>query len=360
MSNPPPNLAAVDANAGLASNMPSSVGSVAPRSSGRSIDTTLLLFLAVWLIFNSHLESFYPLSWLAADGLLGNLMFFVISGYGIQRSLSQSHNSFLPYCKKRLLRLYPTVWIVLVLFGVVLRNAVSGFGVADYLEYFVWPTPFTYVHNILPFYIALWFICGRRNSVRLISIAIGLGVACYAGIVWLDARTIAPGTRLSLGMRPESVSWCIYWIATAAGALAGAIDLRPRLSAARVCVILGLVLSYFALKVLMVVKGIASPFYFGLHVQSLAICLLALATLSTPTFVKRVTQTPLVGLFVRRSALLSLEIYVIHSCLLGMSWFTSIRFPLNILVLAVLTFALSEVVGLIARTIRNRFGVGRE
>ena len=51
------------------------------------MDTTALRVLAIVLIANSHLEDLYPFRPLAADGLIGNSLFFMLSGLGITLAL---------------------------------------------------------------------------------------------------------------------------------------------------------------------------------------------------------------------------------------------------------------------------------
>jgi peptidoglycan/LPS O-acetylase OafA/YrhL len=83
---------------------------------GSGIDTTLMLALAAWIIVNSHLEQFYPYRWLAADGLLGNTMFFFLSGFGVQSSLLRSRQEFTGFAIRRIVRLYPSVVLASAIF----------------------------------------------------------------------------------------------------------------------------------------------------------------------------------------------------------------------------------------------------
>src|SRR6266436_2591637 len=85
-------------------------------------NTLLLQAAAAVLIANSHLEGLYPKSWMAADGFIGNSMFFLLSGYGISLSLKSKPQSFPSYYWRRILRIYPTVWIVQVIFYFLLQS----------------------------------------------------------------------------------------------------------------------------------------------------------------------------------------------------------------------------------------------
>jgi peptidoglycan/LPS O-acetylase OafA/YrhL len=79
-------------------------------------NTICLQAVAAILIANSHLEGLYPRSWMAADGFIGNSIFFLLSGYGITISLLGREQTFVHYYVRRILRIYPVVWLVEIIF----------------------------------------------------------------------------------------------------------------------------------------------------------------------------------------------------------------------------------------------------
>ncbi len=64
---------------------------------------------------------------------LGVAMFFVLSGYLVTRSLQRRQN-LLAYLEARVLRIYPALWVVLLLSVLVLGPLVSVFEVGDYFS----------------------------------------------------------------------------------------------------------------------------------------------------------------------------------------------------------------------------------
>ena len=62
-----------------------------------------LRILAMILITNSHFGGIYPKSSMAFGGLLGNIIFFAVSGY----CLADIKEPFGKWYPKRLLRIYP-------------------------------------------------------------------------------------------------------------------------------------------------------------------------------------------------------------------------------------------------------------
>lgn len=308
----------------------------ATRGDHRIVDTTVLLATSAWLIFNSHLEAFYPRPWLAADGLLGNTMFFLISGYGIQSSLTHRYQPFTGYAIRRVSRLYPAVILAVAIFALIIAGGWRVWTPLKYLDRFIWPTAYTYVRNIVPFYVVLWLI-GRRARPSWMLAALIAGAVALVGAYIYDISTHAPARILSLGTRADVVTWCYYWMAVCLGATMALYPHAAKLTKLRVAGIGILLLTYFAIKFVMVVQGRAINVYPVLHVLVLTICGLSLLTLGDPTFARRALGFRLIGPFIGLSAALTLEIYLTHQPMVGMKILSSQVFPLNILLLAVLT-----------------------
>ena len=68
--------------------------------------------LAAVLITNAHYTNVYPISIIANGGLLGDILFFAVSGY----CLYNIRLSLWKWYKKRISRIYPSVIIVRVVY----------------------------------------------------------------------------------------------------------------------------------------------------------------------------------------------------------------------------------------------------
>ena len=92
---------------------------------------SLMLFCATCLITNSHFDPLYPsaLSFLSTGGMIGNGLFFFVSGYtlfsSVQRS-ARSRNSTIYWFARRILRIYPTYWIYLIVSQCLESNGGGG------------------------------------------------------------------------------------------------------------------------------------------------------------------------------------------------------------------------------------------
>jgi peptidoglycan/LPS O-acetylase OafA/YrhL len=186
---------------------------------GRIPAAVLYGALAAMLIFNSHLESFYPMPWLAGDGLLGNSMFFFLSGWGIARSWQQVQRGFLDFMQRRLLRLYPGVLLAMLVLFYLPHAGWSAFDFSEHLQFFVYPTPFTYVRVILPGYLLLFLALRFVGIARWRWLLILLGTL-YFGQWLLDFHQ--GGLRnVSLGLISDHYHFLFYFAVLIAGAAYG-------------------------------------------------------------------------------------------------------------------------------------------
>lgn len=114
---------------------------------------TFLRFLAALLITNSHFGAIYPRGSFACGGMLGNLLFFAVSGY----CLYHVRGTFLRWYGQRLLRIYPAVAIVTLI------NLPYG-ALSDYLTWqrviglFFYPTYYHFIAAIVVLYIPFYFL----------------------------------------------------------------------------------------------------------------------------------------------------------------------------------------------------------
>ena len=316
--------------------------------------TALALGLAAWLIFNSHLEAFYPLPWLAADGLLGNTLFFVISGLGIFSSLDKRQQSLGGYLARRFWRLYPAVFIVLII-QFLLITPVLSYQAIDFLKTFFWPTPFTYVAIIVPMYF-LAFISHRLLQKHAATLLAFLCLAVYGFFYYQNLQGFSADTKLTIGTLPTIISYSYFGFAFALGGVIASRKSFAGFSWLWFLLAALILVAYVALKYLMVVRGVAAVAYPVLHLLVLLLCVLALKLLCAPQLVKRVLEWRALGPFLRRSGGLSLEIYLVHAVLLHIAFFPTIVFPLNILVFAAITFLLAIGLQILTRKIQNRVG----
>ena len=112
----------------------------------------VLKVIAAILITNSHYTNIWPYSFMAFGGLLGDVLYFAISGF----CLADIKEGFPRWYLKRILRIYPILWIVNII-GI----SVGYFkilSVKTFIELFIYPTYFHFIASIMVLYIIYYFI----------------------------------------------------------------------------------------------------------------------------------------------------------------------------------------------------------
>ena len=142
---------------------------------------TCLRALAACLITNAHYTGIYPTDIIANGGLIGDVLFFAVSGYCL-------YNVKLPFLKwygKRLWRVFLPVWIgtgVLILTG--------GYVLDDMplYQWFVYPTAYHFVASIIILYVPFYFIAKSEWLKIRIPLVMGViaSVMLVVYIVWYD------------------------------------------------------------------------------------------------------------------------------------------------------------------------------
>jgi len=324
-----------------------------PSKARHKIDTAPLMVLACALIVNSHLKGFCPRAFCAADGLLGNSLFYLLSGFGLQLSQASQNRPFLSYYRRRLIRLYPAVIVCLLAFALIAGDAFSGWTVMPYLQRFIWPTHYTFIKAIVPFYAVYYFIMRlRRPSAYWISIAVMVPV--YLVLYLPDARHISPDTHLSLGLFADPVHWAAYFqVMLLGGYLATRIQSLGKPGWRIHLATLAILLLYLAVKFVMVVQGRFAACFAVLHLLVFFACGGLLISLTSQRLSAFYRAFPMLKHAINFVAALTLEIYLVHHRLLEYPWIARIKFPLNLLVLVMLALPIAYVLALLCKPIQR-------
>lgn len=136
---------------------------------------TVLRALAACIITNSHYVGVYPTDLIANGGLFGDVIFFAVSGF----CLTNVKNSFPKWYAKRLVRVFPGVIIisvVYILLGIhTMEPTFSGV-----ISSFVYPTGYHFVASIIILYIPFYFVMKIQKLRDNIPVVAGV-----TALVWL-------------------------------------------------------------------------------------------------------------------------------------------------------------------------------
>ncbi len=151
---------------------------------------TVLRALAACLITNAHYTGIYPTDLIANGGLIGDVIFFAVSGY----CLYHVKSSFPKWYGKRIYRVYVPVWVVTAVFLLLGCHTLAEHSLA---YYFVYPTDYHFVASIvllyIPFYILmrLEFLQKRIPLVMLALAAVMMTVyVCFYDTSYYHVDTV--------------------------------------------------------------------------------------------------------------------------------------------------------------------------
>lgn len=129
---------------------------------------TVLRALAAILITNAHYTGVYPIEIIANGGLLGDVIFFCVSGF----CLYNIKQKFPQWYSKRIIRIYPTVWIIT---GLYLILGFYSLKTMNIFEYFIYPTYYHFIASIILLYIIYYIIIKNdklKNNIGKIMIGL--------------------------------------------------------------------------------------------------------------------------------------------------------------------------------------------
>lgn len=138
---------------------------------------TVLRTLSACLITNAHYVGVYPIEIIANGGLIGDILFFAISGY----CLYDIKLSFLKWYGKRLYRIYPPVMIITAIYMLANIYSLTNHSIG---WWFLYPTYYHFVASIIILYIPYYFII-KNNILKNHLIKIMLGILIIEIIVYI-------------------------------------------------------------------------------------------------------------------------------------------------------------------------------
>jgi hypothetical protein len=320
----------------------------------RRVDTTLVRVLAMLLIANSHLEALYPRPWLAGDGLLGNSLFYVLSGFGLAASAeTRGLPGFLPWYAKRLIRIYPSLWLFLA--ASLLWTRPPDLLGSITLRGFIWPTSYSFIMIIVPVYALIYPVLRAQRAWAPKAMMAGAALAYVASYLYHHAE-LARMARLQLSAVPGYWPQAVFLVAFGVW-LAGHVRRVGPGRASHLALAGGMFVVYVGLKLAMVTgHGVAG--WPVLHWIMPPLVYALVRGLSQPALVERLRARPWLWRALTIGADTTLEVYIIHVAVAHSSFVMHLPFALNLAVFwaTVLpaSWALARITTALTRSLKER------
>ncbi len=138
---------------------------------------TVLRAIAACIITNAHYTGIYPTDLIANGGLIGDVIFFAVSGY----CLYNPGFSFFKWYGKRIYRVFIPTWVITILFLII---GYFSFSEKFWFHYFIYPTDYHFVGSIIVLYIPYFFIVKYDVLKRNIPIIMGI-IALFMFLIYI-------------------------------------------------------------------------------------------------------------------------------------------------------------------------------
>ena len=146
---------------------------------------TLLRAFAAIIITNAHYTGIYPSDIIANGGLLGDVIFFSVSGFCLA-------NPQLPFGKwypKRLWRIYVVVWIATLFYVIIGSWQVNNF--VDFVKWFIHPTKYHFIASISLLYIPLYYVTKHVKLDKMKWPLLSTGLLVVQSVVYFSVYDIS-------------------------------------------------------------------------------------------------------------------------------------------------------------------------
>lgn len=293
---------------------------------------TLLRAFAAIIITNAHYTGIYPSDLIANGGLLGDVIFFSVSGF----CLANPKMSFGKWYAKRLWRIYAVVWVATLFF--VIAGAWEVNSLSSVIKAFIHPTRYHFVASITLLYIPLFFVAKYVTLDRRHYILIALGLLALQFLLYF---TIYDKSYYHIDTVREPFIEFLFFQSMLLGLFyriqcSKGVMIDPRTGGGRIylwVILLVLIAIYFASKMLFVKKASLSEFQIiNQIVLFVTLFFLFRCTYTLEAKLKSISGTKLWKVVTFLSDH-TLEIYCVQYVLIGTIRDLGLSFPLNWLVL---------------------------
>ncbi|WP_237067315.1 acyltransferase [Microbulbifer guangxiensis] len=316
-------------------------------------NTTVLLTFAVFLITNSHLDTLYPVPQLGTGGAIGNVIFFFLSGYGLAISWGvRGGETFAPWILRRIVRVYPSVLVVNILFLLVVPRLEVDASIESIFSVFVWPTQFWFISAIIVFYFVIYAVL-QGNYLRYAPFIILL--------LWIPYLVIYSGLELDRFSIEDAgyFKWIHYFQIMLFGAYFSERSYTKRFSLVGAALgVVTCIFFYYGLKVWMIKYDV---FYiqFLTHIILYPFLIFAYFLFTADGFLKLFSR-PLFAVPVAFVSSHALEIYLLQYFIYSDPIVSQHPFPLNVFYFISILVASSYVVrrsaACLVKLLESRFG----
>jgi peptidoglycan/LPS O-acetylase OafA/YrhL len=311
-------------------------------------DTVFLRFIAIVLILNSHLDLYYPIAHVGTGGAVGNALFFMMSSFGLTLSQKDRPVSLFRYFERRVLRIFPSVWVVLVVVllpVLIYTSQMAQIDLLSFLGYFFYP-PFWFIQALMCFYFAGYFIVREYNDRKgMLSGIILLVIYGFLYFIRIDLTTFS--------VESQPIVQIFYMGIFVFGVFLASRNDRIRYSGVSDILAALLILTTVYGHKLLMMRGLYLEFQFIQQFLLFPLAFYLLKLSRSPFVISKLMAITVLSHAIRWIGESSLEIYLVHTVLARLLIHRMYNFPVNLLVFLLSTFIIVFVVNSLSASLRR-------
>ncbi|MBQ6955584.1 MAG: acyltransferase [Bacteroidales bacterium] len=306
----------------------------------RNVSIDILKCFAALLITNSHMGMLYgKYDFLATGGCIGDVLFFFCSGFTLFLKPMEGIKQFPNWYKKRINRIYPSI-IAVAFLGALFFNVHQ-----DVIDITLGGGNW-FIACIMLYYVAIYFIGSYfKNRIFMFSVLVALGTA-----VWFYFACQTPGFSIYGG---HYIRWLLFFVFMLLGAKLG--TMTDQIKSRPLFDLIMLILCVAVFYALFIggthYRGLVVLQYFSF--MPLLGAMYYFYKVGASKVAERIYNSKVGNFFIRFIGGLCLEIYLVQFFLFT-DKMNSI-FPLNILIMFLIIFAVAYLTRCLARLISQMF-----
>jgi len=312
-------------------------------------DTQFLRALAISLVINSHLDSYYPIPYIGTGGAIGNSIFFFLSAVGLYLSQQGKNKNFTEWFTNRISRIYPSLWIVLIslLIPVLIWQGKLSYSTTTiFIGYFFNP-PCWFLQAMLVYCLLSFSLIKNLWKTNILVILCILGliyIGCYISIVDLSKWSI----------EESPFDLIHYFMVFLFGIYIAKKNKDVSYAGLRDYLYLFSIVGLMYTQKFLMLKGLSLEYQFLQQLLIYPLVYYLLKISRSPFIANKLMGSPYISRVVDFVANNTLEIYMVHQTISIPIQYMKMSFPINIIVFLILTLFLSAIVNRLANTIRNK------
>lgn len=317
-------------------------------------ETVFLRFLAMLLIVNSHVKFIHPVGAIATGGMVGNSIFFLLSTYGLFLSAQRDKVNLITWYARRLLRLYPSIWIILTFVVVPYSLHNQAYALALYHNsfgellqlYFLPRDPFWFLEALIIFYIPTYFVIKSFTKKLLLSL-LAISAVLYFGFYF----TMLDLSSFSIEEYPFKLIF--YWSVMLFGVYMGSNSDNITYDGLKDVLCLALFAAGIYIHKYFMQQSYYSSYQYVEHLLAFPMLYCLMKISKSPFIRKTLFSWPLANKGITFVGNSTLELYVAHVSLIPLFVECRIDYPLNIVLFIAVSLLLTYVVKNVSKRLHS-------